>query len=258
MRKTLRELLDSGKKFVGAYMMYPSPENIEVMKLAGMDFVILDFEHGCLTSSEVMHMIRTADSVGLAVMIRVPEINEAMIKRALDMGASAIRVPMIRNAEDAKKVVELAKFPPEGKRGGCPHTRFNNYGVGDRTDCWAKSNKEVVISVSIEDMEGYEHLEEICQVEGIDLLNIGNVDLAMAMGVPGEVKHPKVKQAMLDVAAMAHRYGKTTHIFIFDAADAAEYQNVEGVGYFQVHVPHQMLYEGYRNLIDAIHKNCPD
>ena len=216
MRKAFRELLDSGKKFIGAYMMYPCPETVEVMKLAGLDFVILDYEHGCLTSSDMMHMIRAADSVGLAVMIRVPEISEAMIKRSLDMGASAIRIPGIHSAEEARRVVEYAKFPPMGKRGACPHVRFNNYGVGDRTDCWARANAETVISVSIEDMEGYQHLEEICQVEGVDALNVGNVDLALAMGVPGEVKHPKVKQAMLDVAAMAHKYGKTSHIFIFE------------------------------------------
>ena len=82
---------------------------LEVMKLAGMDFVILDMEHDQLTFTEVMSMIRTCDACGLAAMVRVPSLNETMIRKVLDMGASAVKVPDIHTAEEARKAVAYAK-----------------------------------------------------------------------------------------------------------------------------------------------------
>lgn len=109
MRTTFQSLLKRDCRFIGTYVSFPADDMLEVMKLAGMDFVILDMEHDQLTFTEVMSMIRTCDACGLAAMVRVPSLNETMIRKVLDMGASAVKVPDIHTAEEARKAVAYAK-----------------------------------------------------------------------------------------------------------------------------------------------------
>ncbi len=87
MRTTFRQLLESGKKFTGTYIMSPCSTEIEAMKLAGVDFLIFDLEHEQLTFSEILPMLRTCDACGMATMVRVPCLDEGTIKKALDIGA---------------------------------------------------------------------------------------------------------------------------------------------------------------------------
>ena len=88
--------------------------------------------------------------------------------------------------------------------------RGNQYATGDRTACYAKANREVVVSVIIEGIEGVKNMEEIIAVPGIDCVSVGNVDLSVALGVPGQVFHPSVMQAVLDVADLCEKYGKSS------------------------------------------------
>ena len=126
MRQTFRNLLEKGgrgEKFIGAYIMSNDDFVIEVMKMAGFDFVMLDLEHERLTLSEIMPLIYKCEACGMAVAVRVPGVEEEYIKKALDMGATCIKVPGISTVAEAEKVVEWAKFPPYGHRGACPFVR---------------------------------------------------------------------------------------------------------------------------------------
>ena len=120
MKVTFRDLLNSGHRFIGTYMMSPDDNGLEAMKLAGVDFVIFDLEHEQLTLTEVMHLIRTAEACGMATMVRVPGLDEGMIKKALDMGASAIKIPGVSSAEEAALAVSYCKYPPQRIRGSSP------------------------------------------------------------------------------------------------------------------------------------------
>lgn len=139
-----------------------------------------------MTFTEIMPMVRICEACYLVAMVRVSELNETMIKKVLDIGGvSAVRIPDIQNADQARRAVTFSKYPPEGLRGSCPFVRCNNYATGDRSACYAKANMETVVSVIIESMEGIKNMEEIVTVPGIDTISIGNIDLSMALGVPG-------------------------------------------------------------------------
>lgn len=207
MRTTFQSLLKRDCRFIGTYVSFPADDMLEVMKLAGMDFVILDMEHDQLTFTEVMSMIRTCDACGLAAMVRVPSLNETMIRKVLDMGASAVKVPDIHTAEEARKAVAYAKYPPEGIRGACPYVRGNGYGT-DKVHCYEKANRETAVSVIIEGLDGIANMEEIIATPGIDSVSVGNIDLAVAMGVPGQTFHPKVIEAVKNCARLCEKYGK--------------------------------------------------
>ena len=254
MRTTFRSLLESREKFIGTYIMFPADTLIEVMKLAGFDFLIFDIEHEQLTFSEIMPMLRTCDACGMATMIRVPGLDECAIKKALDMGASAIKIPGISTAMEAKQAVSLCKYPPEGIRGACPFVRGTNYGI-DRTGCWEKANREVVVSLIIEGPEGVSNLEEIIKVPGVDCISVGNFDLSVALGVPGQVNHPLVHEAVVKAAKKCEEYGISCSVQVVDPNDAKKYKDLKGVSHYHTDLPQAIIYNACKLLCDGLRKN---
>jgi len=254
MRKTFRSLLETGKKFIGSYVMYPSPSEIEVMKMAGVDFVILDLEHERMTLTDIMPLIQTCDACSMATMVRVPGIDEGAIKKALDMGASAIKVPGVSTAEQARTIAGFCRYPPEGVRGACPFVRGNGYGIEDRSACYEKANREVVVSVIIEGTEGVKNMKEIVAVPGIDTISVGNVDLSCALGVPGQVFHPKVKEAVFECARLCEELGKSCSAQVLNPEDAKHFIGYKGISHYHVDLPAAMLYKSYKQLCDGLHK----
>lgn len=251
MKVTFRDLLNSGHRFIGTYMMSPNDNGLEAMKLAGVDFVIFDLEHEQLTLTEVMHLIRTAEACGMATMVRVPGLDEGMIKKALDMGASAIKIPGVSSAEEAALAVSYCKYPPEGIRGSCPFVRCNDYGT-NRENCYAEANRQVVVSVIVEGVEGVKNLEEIIATPGLDTISVGNVDLSCALGVPGQVFHPLVMQAVLDAADLCEKYGKSCSVQVVDGKDAERFKGYKGVSHYHTDLPTAMLYKAYKGLCDDL------
>jgi len=248
---TFRDLLNSGRKFIGTYMMYPDSMMIEVMKLAGYDFLIFDTEHEGLTFTDIMPLLRTSEACGMATMIRVPGLEEGSIKKALDMGASAIKVPGISSVKEAKAAVSYSKFAPEGIRGACPFVRGNGYGT-NRFGCWEEQNKKTVVTILVEGIDGIKNLEEIIAIPGIDVISVGNFDLSLALGVPGQSNHPKVQQAALECARLCAKYGKSCSVQVISPSDAAQYRDAPGVSHFHTELPPTVIYQAFKNICDGI------
>lgn len=257
MKKNFRDLLRSGDKVVGTILQFYCPEAIEILAFSGYDYVVIDNEHSPATYEQTLNMIRTADSVGLACLIRVPEISEDAIKKAFDMGCSGIKVPTVSNLEEAKLVVEYAKFAPLGKRGACPFVRANRYACRENNKVFYKEeNANTVLSLNIEGPEGVKNVEQIIRLDGVDAVSVGRMDLSVALGIPGEVEHPSVKQAVKDVARIAHECGKYAGVFLDRAEDAAEFKDSPGVNHFLTTIPEEILYAGYKKMREDIRKYC--
>ena len=193
MKRYYRELAASGEMLTGVILQLPSEELAEILAHAGVDVIILDTEHSPTGYEKLVSLIRACETFGALAFVRVPSArDEAAIKRALDAGAGGIMIPNVDTAEDARRAVEYAKFPPLGRRGACPFVRANAYGGEDRTDFYAKANAETAIILLVESPEGIRNLPEIVKVEGADMLQIGTVDLAVAMGLPGQTEHPEI------------------------------------------------------------------
>ena len=255
MKTTFKELLERGKqgeKFIGCYMMVDGLHTIEVLKMAGYDFLILDMEHERLTLSEIMPMIYACEACGIATVVRVPGVEEEYIKKALDMGASCIKVPDVRTVEDAKKIVEWAKYPPQGHRGACPFVRGNGYG-SNRKGCWERANQETVISVLIEGPEGIKNMNDIIAVEGVDHISVGQIDLAVTLGCSGDSFNPKVIDAVLQTADVCQKYGKQLSAQVIKPEDVRLYKNHPAITQFHTDMPQAMLYKACKELCDGIH-----
>ncbi len=213
MRKTFRSLIDSGKKFMGTFVQLPCKQVVELMGYCGFDFIIIDNEHATMSEDQTLELVQICDMVGMAAMIRVPDVNEAAIKKALDMGASGLVVPNINNVEDAKRVIRMAKFAPQGFRGACPFVRANQYSAGPEAEFYLKSNQETVIMLLLESVEALEQMEDIISLDGVDIVGIGLVDISTKMGAYGQLDHPLLKDAVEKSIRLSKKYGKPCYTF---------------------------------------------
>lgn len=257
MKTTYRSLLEggkAGKKFIGTYVMCQCEPWVEIMKMAGFDYLIMDLEHERLTMSEVMPMLYACEACGMATVVRVPGVEEEYIKKALDMGASCIKVPDVRTAEQARRVVQYSKYPPQGQRGACPFVRGNQYGA-DRQGCWERANREIAVDILIEGEEGIANCGEILAVEGIDSVSIGQVDLSVRLGVPGNVFHPRVIQGVLEVADQCLKHDIQLSAQIVKPEDVKMYNNHPAITHFHTDLPQTIFYQACKGLCDQLKAN---
>ena len=198
IRKPMKQRLREGEPVFGIWCVIPSASALNIIASAGFDFVIIDLEHGPASFETAEDMVRAAHSEGVSAIVRLGQVNEEYILKALDIGAEGVIAAHVSCQKDAQEVVSLAKYYPEGKRGFSPYTRAGRYSGGDITEHASQQNKRTIVGVLVEGKEGIENLPEIVSTPGLDLAYIGAYDLSQAMGMPGEVGHPMVKEAMKD------------------------------------------------------------
>ncbi|GKV65912.1 MULTISPECIES: HpcH/HpaI aldolase/citrate lyase family protein [unclassified Sporosarcina] len=196
MNNHVKQKILNGERSMGAFLGIYSTAIVEMMGLAGYEFIVIDDEHGTFDHSELENMIRTAENVGIVPIVRV-SYDESSIQKALDKGAKGIHVPMVNSREDAEMIVQKAKFPPYGKRGAAFSTRAAKFGKRSGETYLRESDAEILIVVHIETLEAAERFEEIMSVDGIDLAFLGPTDLSVSMGYPTEgASHPEVRSVL--------------------------------------------------------------
>jgi 4-hydroxy-2-oxoheptanedioate aldolase len=201
---TTRQKLSEGQSVYGLLNAVPSPWMVEMIGHAGYDFVILDTEHLSTNPESLEHMIRAAECAGITPLVRVPGVDAGAIGRALDSGAQGIVVPRVRCADEARAVVGMAHYAPLGERGitGGRTTGFGRIPLGQYLE---RANQEILVVLMIEDSEGLAHCAEIAAVPGVDWILEGAVDLSQSLGVPGDPFHPRVQEAIVNLADTCRR-----------------------------------------------------
>lgn len=189
----LPAMLAGKKPLFGMFVGFPSPAIVEMCGHAGFDFVVLDTEHGPADIETVEHLIRAARCANVIPIVRTYENH---ILRMLDLGASGIQVPMVSTAEQARRIVAAAKYPPVGQRGAAFSPRASGYGFFGGPPHVKTSNEGTAVILMIETREALDNLDEILKVPGVDALFIGPNDLSFALGHPGQMGHPEVAAAI--------------------------------------------------------------
>src|SRR5690554_335007 len=115
--------LKNKKLSIGPFSKCSDPAMIEIIGLAGFDFVIIDLEHGPNSFETAQNLVRAAVMHHITPIIRVNMNNESMISKALDIGAQGVQVPQINNEQSARNVINAARFSPSGNRGICRYVR---------------------------------------------------------------------------------------------------------------------------------------
>jgi 4-hydroxy-2-oxoheptanedioate aldolase len=211
MMNTLKNLLRKGNVVYGPWCTIPSAAVINIIAATGVDFVIIDMEHGPHSFETVEDMIRAAEVEGCSTIVRVAKNDEALILNVLDVGACGVIVPHIESREDAESAISYTKYYPLGTRGFSPFTRAGGYSLHNVKDHAEKQNKETALILLLEGKKGIDNLEDILSIEDIetkvDAIYIGAYDLSQALGVPGQVDHPDVRSTMERCIARIRKSG---------------------------------------------------
>lgn len=219
-RRRFAELLSLGRPALGTWTQVAAPELIDMLGAEGLDYTIVDCEHGAFGLAQAENLFRACDAAGLVPLCRVPALDAGWIGRVLDAGAQAVVVPGVASAVQAAQAVAAARFAPDGARGACPCVRAGGHFIRDwRAHVEAEAEKGVIALV--ETAEGLAQVEAICAVPGLKGLLAGPFDLSVSMGLAGDYRHPRVEAAMERMAAAARAQGLPLIAPVFDT-DAAE------------------------------------
>ena len=203
--RNLAERLRSGRPLLGTLLRMPNEVLVEMTALAGMDFVVIDAEHGPADQIPLAHHLMAAAAVGIPALVRVGNLSE--ILRVLDLGAAGIIAPHISTVDQAEAVVRAASYPPRGDRGFATYTRSGRHGLIGTAEHLRDTAAGTVIILMIEDGPGVAAAQQIAETEGVDGLFVGPADLSVALGFPGDAGGAEVSAAIADVHSAARRAG---------------------------------------------------
>ncbi|WP_326835290.1 aldolase/citrate lyase family protein [Amycolatopsis rhabdoformis] len=207
---TLRADLAAAPLFATS-VMAASPVVVEAVSATPFAALCLDMEHSTLQANDVEDLIRAADVHAKPVIVRVPDIGSD-IPRVLDAGAAGIIVPQVETAQQAREVVDRARYAPVGRRGLGPG-RGSDYGASLSPAYTGEANDRTLVAVQIESGPGVRAAHEILATPGIDAVVIGPGDLSMSLGVP--MGAPEFWAAVEHVFAVALDHGVAPGSFCF-------------------------------------------
>ncbi len=220
---TVKTKLAAGQIPLGTFVFeFNTPGIARIIAEAGADFLVFDMEHTGWSVETIRGLLASTRSTSLVPLVRVPTTEYDFIARVLDMGALGVMVPMVESAEQARTIVAAAKYPPEGRRGAAFGIAHDDYTGGDIVEKIRSANREGLLLAQIETAAGLTHVDEIAAVQGIDVLWIGQFDLSLSLGIPGELAHPRMIAAMDEVVAACHRHGKVAGIMAPDLASGCK------------------------------------
>ncbi len=209
--------LRAGDPLLGPLLRMPNETLIELSGYVGLDFVVVDTEHGPGDQIPLGAHLTAAAGAGLGTLVRVGDPGE--ILRVLDLGADGIIAPHVSSVGQARAFVAAAHYPPRGLRGFATYSRAGRHGLATVAEHLAKAADTLVIAM-IEDGPGVDAAADIAAVEGIDGLFVGPADLAVSLNHPGDLSHPEVVEAIASVHDAARAAGKAVVAITSDAAGA--------------------------------------
>ena len=202
----LRQKLNQNEPIYGLWVTLESASITEMAVALGLDWVVIDAEHGHLDWKDINSHIRAALRSDTVVLVRIAERSTILSKRALDIGADGIMIPWMEKVEEVEEAVRDCRYPPEGRRGI----------GGERATAWgqclsehaAEANEYVLIVPLIESIAAIPNVATMCEVDGIDLFFFGPADFSSTAGFRGQWEGPGVAEQILSLKDTINAAGK--------------------------------------------------
>jgi 4-hydroxy-2-oxoheptanedioate aldolase len=210
---TLRARILAGERLLGCFLTWPVGGAAELLGLAGLDFLVIDVEHGFHGIESIENLVRASDAASIPAIVRPPRFDSDVMSRSLDAGAAGVLVPRVDGGASAKIAVECVKFAPEGRR-GLGGVRANRYGTRPLADFVRESNEQTVVAVQIETPGALDDVGSIAALPGVDVLFVGPNDLTQALGIPGRIDDPRYREALEKIASAARDNGRAAGIML--------------------------------------------
>lgn len=245
---SLKERFTSGDIAYGAWTGFSDPQLIQIMGRAGFDFICVDLQHSFVTMTELAPLLDGLDKTGTPSAVRVPWNTPDLIMRALDLGAEAIIVPMVNNAEEAKQAGDATRYAPKGTRSWGLIWRNVRASVPQAPEGDARA----ICLCMIETASGLTNLDAILAVDTVDGIYIGPNDLSLSIG---EERRPfseseKLHTSILDVIKRARAAGKIVGIDC-GGPEQAHYWRDQGVNFVISANDSDLLAQAARSMAEA-------
>ncbi|MDD3164349.1 MAG: aldolase/citrate lyase family protein [Oscillospiraceae bacterium] len=247
----LKKKMKCGESAIGTFVKLIDPAVVELLALAGFDFFVLDTEHVAVDREQLTNIVRAADAAGITPLVRVRENQQVEILQNLDLGYAGVQVPNVDTAQQARELVSYVKYTPAGVRGLSPSVRACGYGTCGVQDYIDAANANTMVVSHCETKTCVENLDEVLQVEGVDVIFIGPMDLSQSYGVPGRPGEPEVRQAIETIKRKTKAAGIAVGT-VAGSAEAAKKLIAEGVQYILLASDQGMIVKWGKSAIAAI------
>jgi 2-keto-3-deoxy-L-rhamnonate aldolase RhmA len=204
--KRLRTKLAADEAVYGLWVTLESASIVEMAVALGLDWVVIDAEHGHLGWKDILQHIRATVRSHTVALVRIAELNAALIKRVLDIGADGVVVPWVETATQLQQAIAFAKYPPEGVR-GIGAERATGWGEG-LVQHTAEANDQVLVVPIIETVTAGANIKMLCEVNGVELFLFGPADYSSTAGHRGQWEGPGVAAELLALKDTIRAYGK--------------------------------------------------
>ena len=217
-------MLEHGHTVVGT-MLADSTSNASLRTLhnAGMDFVIIDNEHGMYTNRQLSDLCTHAVLLGLTPLVRVPDLQYHLVAQSLDGGAQGLVIPRIYTAEEVVQVVKWAKYPPVGVRGNAQWRAYSNWTGGPVVDAMSTMNQQILLLFQIETLQSVQAMDELLSIVGVDGVLVGPNDLSINLGTPDDWNSTVMQDAMAECVRLCDKKGLIAGIHVSDSGQSVEY-----------------------------------
>src|SRR4029079_1851438 len=174
----------------------------------GFDAFFIDMEHCTISLDAAAQICVAALPIGVTPMVRIAGHQFEDATRLLDMGALGIICPNVGTRTEAESFVRACRFPPLGERSVGGAGALQGYRQTPLGEVNKQGNVATTLIAMLETPEGIANADAIASVNGIDMLLIGSNDLCTAMGIPGELKNPKLRAAYEATAKACKAHNK--------------------------------------------------
>lgn len=243
----LKEKLQKGKAVIGTWSNVPNAVVTDIIASSGIDFIIIDSEHGPINFETAQTMVITCESRNVSPVMRVGGIIEADILKALDIGVHCIQIPNITTKNDIEKLIKMVKYPPLGNRGFSPFTRAGNYSDENSKELVKTANENVLLAIHIEGKEAVDNIDEILNIKELDILFIGLFDISKSLGIPGDVNNPKVLEILKTITDKINNAGKYPGTIVTNVEQLKKFLGY-GIKYITYSVDCEILSSGYKQI----------
>ncbi len=252
--RTLKEKLNQKENILGTWVISPSVHSLNAICSSGIDFVILDQEHGSISANNLLPLINTVRANNCNALVRPASINKYAIQQALDNGADGIQVPNVENERDARRVVEYSKYPPVGTRGYSPFVPSSNY-TNNGSKWNIEMNNKLVTGINVEGEEGISNIDLIMKIKELDVIFVGLFDLSKALGIAGDVENILVTEKLKEVIQTGNQYGKSIGT-IATSVEHMQFLMKTGVNFIVYMVDMNVLHSSYETIYNRFKEMC--
>ena len=247
----VRKKLAAGELSFGTHCSTTDADFYEMCGLMGYDYVWIDNEHAGMTQPMIKNAIIATNAGGACAFVRVPDHQMAHIKPVLEVGPDGLIFPMVNTAKQARDIVSICTYPPKGTRGFGP-LRAVDYNLMGWDEYLRVVNSRTLLLMQCETVEAVNNLDEILEVEGVDAIICGPMDLSASAGKTGNFKDPVMIGLFETIIAKCKAHGKPYGLSIGMDRDLVAFWAERGASFLSVGTPQDYFRELSLEMIQNV------